>query len=139
MKKNEVATYIMLALAIVLCLMTLFQSARVIQIGKDTLQVVNRLNAEAYGATEPVAAEDEMTMESLGVFKVTHYCACNKCTNGAGVTASGTVPEEGRTCAAEGLPIGTHLLIAATGEILTVEDRFGDVSKVNCVDIYVRP
>lgn len=113
---------------------TIIQEANIAAVTKDTLEVVDRINAEV-ADEEPEPGE--ITSESLGVYRITHYCACTKCTNGSGVTASGTVPEQGRTCAAEGLPIGTHVLIAETGEILTVEDRFGDPKKTQCLDIYV--
>ena len=113
---------------------TIIQEANIAAVTKDTLEVVDRINAEV-ADEEPEPGE--ITSESLGTYRITHYCACTKCTNGSGVTASGTVPEQGRTCAAEGLPIGTHVLIAETGEILTVEDRFGDPSKTHSIDVYV--
>jgi len=107
------------------------------ELSQSCLEVINGINSAVYGAEDELAESDELTSESLGTYKITHYCTCTKCTRGSGITASGTVPVEGRTCAAEGLPIGTKLLIAETGEILTVEDRFGDPSKTNCLDIYV--
>ncbi len=134
-KMMLILVFMLLVLAIMM-LMTLARESYIIAITKDTLDVADRINAEV--SAEVIEEEpEEIKSESLGTYRITHYCACSKCTNGSGVTASGTVPEEGRTCAAEGLPIGTHVLIAETGEILTVEDRFGDPSKTNCIDIYV--
>ena len=111
--------------------------ARVEAMTKEGLEVIDQMNQKVSEDFEEEVETGEITIESLGEYKVTHYCACTKCTNGSGVTASGTVPKQGRTCAAEGLPIGTKLLIAETGEILTVEDRFGDPKKTQCLDIYV--
>ena len=79
-----------------------------------------------------------ISIEPIGVYRITHYCACEKCCGKSdGITASGTVATEGRTCAMEGLPIGTQVLIVETGEILTVEDRFGDPSKTDRMDIFI--
>ena len=110
------------------------------EIQKDTLELTNRINAEvcAREGQEVYIATGEITAEPIGVYKISHYCACEKCCGKSdGITASGTIATEGRTCAAEGLPIGTHLLIVATGEILTVEDRFGDPSKTGRIDIFI--
>ncbi len=134
-KMMLILLFMLLVLAIMM-LMTLARESYIIAITKDTLDVADRINAEV--SAEVIEEEpEEIKSESLGTYRITHYCACTKCTNGSGVTASGTVPEQGRTCAAEGLPIGTHVLIAETGEILTVEDRFGDPKKTQCLDIYV--
>lgn len=90
---------------------------------------------EAEELEEPLEEEE---LISLGIYKVSHYCACEQCCGKSnGITASGTAAEEGRTCAAEGLPIGTKLLIAETGEILTVEDRFGNPAKTECLDVFI--
>lgn len=60
--------------------------------------------------------------ESLGVWKLTGYCACSKC-NGrnAGRTASGAAMIPGRTVATYSLPMGTQVKI--NGHIYTVEDN----------------
>ncbi len=97
---------------------------------------------EAEELAEPIQeAEEEqlgIKIEPIGVYRITHYCACEKCCGKSnGITASGTVATEGRTCAMEGLPIGTHVLVVETGEILTVEDRFGDPSKTDRMDIFI--
>lgn len=58
----------------------------------------------------------------LGNFALTAYCGCAACCGTAGnLTASGTVPEAGRTVAMGGVDFGTQLLI--NGHVYTVEDR----------------
>lgn len=55
------------------------------------------------------------TKESLGEFVITAYCPCEKCCGeyADGITASGTVATEGRTCAVdpEVIPLGTEIEI----------------------------
>ena len=53
--------------------------------------------------------------------------------NGDGVTASGTIPVEGRTIACDHLPFGTIVMVY--GEPYIVEDRFG-AGHTNQIDIY---
>lgn len=57
-----------------------------------------------------------------GTCTITFYCPCSRCcgTWAGGATASGTVPEAGRTVAAD-LPFGTRLMIE--GHEYVVEDR----------------
>ena len=74
---------------------------------------------------EATAAEavPEERWESLGVWKLTAYCPCEKC-NGRGrawKTASGAPMVVGRTVAVGGLPFGTELMI--NGQTYVVEDR----------------
>ena len=71
-------------------------------------------------AAEAVPAE---RWESLGVWKLTAYCPCERC-NGRGrawKTASGAPMVVGRTVAVGGLPFGTELMI--NGQTYVVEDR----------------
>ena len=71
-------------------------------------------------AAEAVPAE---RWESMGVWKLTAYCPCEKC-NGRGrawKTASGAPMVVGRTVAVGGLPFGTELMI--NGQTYVVEDR----------------
>lgn len=94
-------------------------------------------------AEEPVEVmeePEEPVLVSLGEFKATAYCACVKC---CGIwsaehpsrgedyvqkTASGTVPEEGRTIAADWgvLPKGTEVIV--NGQTYTVEDTGSGVN-----------
>ena len=73
-------------------------------------------------ATAAEAVPDQR-WESLGVWKLTAYCPCEKC-NGRGrawKTASGAPMVVGRTVAVGGLPFGTELMI--NGQRYVVEDR----------------
>lgn len=72
-------------------------------------------------ATEAEAVPEEH-WESLGRWKLTHYCH-GACCNGsnAGRTASGAPMTDGRTVAVGGLPFGTELMIE--GHRYVVEDR----------------
>lgn len=72
---------------------------------------------------EPVTdAVPEPTMKSLGEFKLTAYCACEKCCFewADGITASGTIPTEGRTIAVDPnvIPYGTVVTIEGYGEYI---------------------
>ena len=89
----------------------------------------------------PVTTTDELTtvkyedipkLRELGTYKLTAYCACEKCCGKSdGITASGTKATAGRTVAASGFSFGTELYI--NGNTYVVEDR-GVPSGV--IDIY---
>lgn len=98
-------------------------------------------------ATYPIDREPD-NLWSLGEFKITAYCPCEKCCgywatvrptdeNGDPIvyTASGKIAAQGVTVAADTsvLPFGTVLVI--DGHEYTVQDRGGMV-KGNHVDIY---
>ena len=71
----------------------------------------------------PAEAVPAEHWESLGTWKLTAYCPCQKC-NGRGrawTTASGAPMEPGKTVAVGGLPFGTELMI--NGQIYVVQDR----------------
>lgn len=72
--------------------------------------------------TPAYAGEDDGRWESLGEYKITYYCNCRKCCGrwAGGPTASGSMPEQGRTVASS-LPLGTHIMI--DGHEYVVEDR----------------
>jgi len=99
--------------------------------------MVESLPAEAPDPGEPpeaivVVSKGEITTaealpeerwESMGIWKLTAYCPCEKC-NGRGrawKTASGAPMVVGRTVAVGGLPFGTELMI--NGQTYVVEDR----------------
>ncbi|MFQ7551792.1 MAG: hypothetical protein ACLRMZ_17650 [Blautia marasmi] len=65
-------------------------------------------------------SSDDSQGKYLGRFRLTGYCNCALC-HGQGYTASGTVPQAGRTVAMNGIPFGTKLLI--NGGVYVVEDR----------------
>ena len=64
---------------------------------------------------EVVVAENASSKTSLGEFVITAYCPCSQCCGewADGITASGTVATEGRTCAVDPnvIPLGTEIEI----------------------------
>ena len=111
----------------------------------------------AYSITEPVqpdkatfrsvvvrtSVEDEEPQEpelvSIGTFTVYAYCPCEKCCGqwSGGPTASGVMPEEGRTVAADWnvLPAGTEIYIDGVGW-RTVEDTGSGING-HTLDLYM--
>lgn len=89
-------------------------------------------------ATEQVKAE-ELELVSLGTFTSYAYCPCEKCCGqwSGGPTASGVMPEEGRTVAADWdvLPAGTEIYIDGVGW-RTVEDTGSGING-NKLDLYM--
>lgn len=84
------------------------------------------------GVKEVEAAE----LRSLGIFKITWYCPCRKCSGKWDhQTSSGAYATEGRTVAVDKRVIkeGTHLLI--NGHEYIAEDTGGGV-RGNHVDIF---
>jgi len=83
--------------------------------------------------TTPVTADS--SGDCLGTFTITAYCGCSQCSGGSGLTATGTVPAEGRTIAADTsvLPYGTQVVI--DGVVYTVEDCGSGVCG-NHIDIF---
>lgn len=73
--------------------------------------------------------------DSLGLFSITGYCPCSKCSGEHCITYSGTVPQPKHTISADitVLPLGTQVMI--DGEIYTVED-IGSSVDGNKVDIF---
>lgn len=84
-------------------------------------------------STTPIMATQ--AGDSLGTFTVTAYCGCSKCSSGNNLTATGTVPTQGRTIAADPsvLPYGTKVVIG--GAVYTVEDC-GSGVRGNHIDIF---
>lgn len=83
----------------------------------EAIEVVSK------GEITTAEALPEERWESMGVWKLTAYCPCEKC-NGRGrawKTASGAPMVVGRTVAVGGLPFGTELMI--DGQTYVVEDR----------------
>lgn len=98
-------------------------------------------------AAQESQAEEVPELELIGTFRATAYCPCVKC---CGIwsedhpdrgddyvqrTSSGTIPEEGRTIAADWdvLPEGSEVIL--DGHTYIVEDRGGAV-KGNSIDIF---
>lgn len=75
---------------------------------------------------------------SLGNYKLTFYCPCEKCNGVAGAkTASGTTPTEGRTIAVDSsvIPLGSRVYIEGYG-VFIAEDTGGAI-KNNKIDVFV--
>lgn len=92
-------------------------------------------NSDSYhgATTKPVTATQ--SGDCIGTFTITAYCGCKKCSGGNKTTATGTVPTEGRTIAADTsiLPYGTQVVI--DGIVYTVEDC-GSGVRGNHIDIF---
>lgn len=89
------------------------------------------------GGIGEVNATTDMYGACLGNFKITYYCACEKCCNKAdGITATGSRVAEGRAIAVDPsvIPYGTKVIIG--GHVFTAEDCGGAI-KQNHIDIYV--
>ena len=115
-------------------------------VGRDEYKV-----EEEIVSNEPVNAPTDKepdVLESLGVYKLTAYCACEECCDGWALnrpvdeagnpivyTASGSIAKHGVTVAADTdiLPFGTVLLI--DGHEYTVQDRGGAINGKR-IDIY---
>lgn len=86
--------------------------------------------------TSMEAQEPELV--SIGTFTAYAYCPCEKCCGqwSGGPTASGVMPEEGRTVAADWdvLPAGTEIYIDGIGW-KTVEDTGGAI-RGDTIDIF---
>lgn len=81
---------------------------------------------------------DSSGKQSLGSFRITHYCPCFYCCGSwaGGNTASGTRPTPGRTIAVDPsvIPLGTRVII--NGQVYVAEDTGGAI-KGNKIDIFV--
>ena len=78
---------------------------------------------------------EDNNLTNLGEYKLTAYCSCEKCCgkwSQFNRTASGTVPQQGRTVACNSLDFGTEIII--NGEKYIVEDT-GNMGN-NIIDIY---
>lgn len=95
----------------------------------------------AVSSVVQTAQEDDSGPElvSLGVFRIYAYCPCERCCGqwSGGPTASGVMPEEGRTVAADWdvLPVGTEVYIEGVGW-RTVEDTGSGITG-HTLDLYM--
>lgn len=116
----------------------------------EILNEINNKELEPVVVEKPVSANyipqeikvvinnfEESEWESLGYFKVTAYCPCEKCCgkHATGKTATGTQACEGRTIAVDPklIPYGTHVLIE--GHEYVAEDC-GSKVESNHIDLY---
>lgn len=95
-------------------------------------ETVPETDAESISETEP-------EMEYAGTFTLTAYCNCRKCCGkwAGGPTASGLMPEAGRTIAVDPdvIPLGTKVYIEGFG-YFTAEDT-GSAINGNRIDVYM--
>lgn len=83
-------------------------------------EIPSNTEASQESTEQEDTSSDDSQGKYLGRFRLTGYCNCALC-HGQGYTASGTVPQAGRTVAMNGIPFGTKLLI--NGGVYVVEDR----------------
>ena len=77
--------------------------------------------------------EEEPELVSLGEYRISAYCPCEKCClKSDGITASGVKATPNRTVAVDGIPFGTRLLI--DGNEYIVEDRVGSGKRL--IDVF---
>lgn len=93
------------------------------------------------GYNVDLIADDYIKQNSkaLGNYRLSFYCPCAKCNGVAGAnTASGTVPEEGRTIAVDSsiIPLGSRVYIDGYG-VFTAEDTGGAI-KNSRIDVHVK-
>ena len=83
------------------------------------------------------AEETQPAFLDMGEFRLTAYCACKKCCGSSadGITATGTVPVQGRTIAVDEdvIPYGSEVII--NGHTYTAEDCGGSIIGKR-IDIY---
>ncbi len=102
---------------------------------KKTIGSVSSGNGGSYKGASIAPITAAQAGESLGTFTITGYCGCAKCSGGSNRTATGTIPTQGRTIAADPsvLPYGTQVVIG--GVVYTVEDCGSGVNG-NHIDIF---
>lgn len=78
--------------------------------------------------TQPQYIEKEMI--------ITAYCPCSKCTDGDGITSTGTLAKQGRTIAVDPIyiPYGTEIII--DGQTYIAEDCGGAIKGENRIDLF---
>lgn len=167
MEKNIYVSIVgALLLALIVACCATVRGADETPVHEKPVQIETVEQAEAVGAVKvvtpqkvgtlpaPVKEEKAEQLTSLGTFKLTHYCACEKCCgkwalnrptdeNGKPIvyTASGTVAKQGRTIAVDTrvIPYGTEVLVRyedGTEETFVAEDCGGAI-KENRIDIYM--
>ena len=112
-------------------------------LGAGTAYSITEPQEPAKATFRPVVVQtsieaQEPELVSIGTFTAYAYCPCETCCGqwSGGPTASGVMPEEGRTVAADWdvLPAGTEIYIDGIGW-RTVEDTGGAI-RGNTIDIF---
>ena len=107
--------------------------------GEEEQGSAARNGRKAVSRQSGLCDDDAPGLESLGTYAVYAYCPCAKCCGqwSGGLTASGTVPEEGRTVAADWdvLPAGTEIYIEGVGWRV-VEDTGAGIDG-QALDVYM--
>ena len=92
---------------------------------------------------QPEPAEAVDPVQSLGEFKVTHYCACPICCGkwADGITATGTTATEGRTIAVDPtvIPLGSTVRVTyGDGTVAEyIAEDAGSAIQGNRLDVFV--
>lgn len=145
MKTNRCTrAYIALALASMALAISLYAhfiwELRALQARIDTAKAkLETLSVQMAEPTQSIelAAVEEPELESLGEFKLTAYCPCEKCCGewADGITYTGTRATEGRTVAVDPsvIPLGSTVRI--NGHDYIAED-IGGAIKENRVDVF---
>lgn len=109
---------------------------------KAPLQGTPVIEDKLPGEDKPAEGSAELAIgEPLGEFKLTAYCPCMKCCSKTdGITATGTLAEEGRTIAVDPaiIPYGSTVTIYfadGTSHTYTAEDCGGAI-KENRIDVF---
>ena len=95
---------------------------------ETTTKIVENSVESVENTTQPQYIEKEMI--------ITAYCPCSKCTDGDGITSTGTVPKQGRTVAVDpkNIPYGTEIII--DGQTYIAEDCGGAIKGENRIDLF---
>lgn len=105
-------------------------------------EIKEELITEPIETTTTTTTIEEPELTSLGSFKVTAYCCCQKCCGKApthsayGLTASGTKATEGRTVAVDPdiIPLGTTVYL---NNIPYIAEDTGSAIKGNKIDLFI--
>ena len=108
------------------------RQAAIIQDRDEQIEIMDML------LDQKVVPEIKLKETYIGEFTITYYCACRECCDKAdGITASGTLAQEGQTVAADWDMIepGTEIFIEGVG-FRTVEDKGGAIQS-NRLDVFM--
>lgn len=111
--------------------------AQIEETKKEIAEAAQLLALASVQMDEPELIETEPEPESLGEFKLTAYCPCEKCCGewADGITYTGTVATAGRTVAVDPsvIPLGSTVRI--NGHDYIAED-IGGAIKENRIDVF---